>query len=680
MHSSPNIEVITSDSDPVHLGAQPAWPQPQRQSHRLLIFLSVLIMASLLSLSYVYLRPPIYGSAATLLTLVDTPQSLSHNDSNANKTSATPTNSVNTQANIIQQQLLTDEKLLTESLQRLHALGIEALAQLRLADLTHILSIAPIADTNLVELRAEGENPDILPLMINTWIDVYLEARDQQAKSGSATDQSLLQERIATLESKIAAKRNEIQSFREQHGIISSGREENRVTAQLQGLNNTLNNATEEAVKAKARLNAIKQSIARGEPVVPKTDQRSLASLQQRAQQLRERMTELERQYTRNYINVTPSLRVIPEQLKDLEHKIQDMVAYGQNSVLAEAEQDELATRQAVQAIESKIERIKQQASEFSARFAQFEALQQELTEMEALYRDAKQQLVQVEIVPVEKYPPVKVISRASRPLDPIRPDYTRDALIAISGSLLLALFAVWLTTYLAQPVATTPAFNISTISLSRGEALPANNTLAITPPTSRQTPALAFATPGFLADQPLNDLFHASSNTTRSFIALLLSGLSVTEILNLNTSQIDNANYCLHVGGNHPRTLPLTSMVIDLLNATPWLENNASGSLTEDDINAMLRCSAIDADFDLSEAAVADSIRNSYIVYLVRQGIRLNELSAILGPISPTLLAAFGRFSPPGKGKSMMEIERVHPLLRAIAISLSGPTPAAEE
>src|SRR6185503_20468055 len=64
---------------------------------------------------------------------------------------------------------------------------------------------------------------------------------------------------------------------------------------------------------------------------------------------------------------------------------------------------------------------------------------------------DTQERLVQVKASNREKYPQVSVVSRAYETRDPIRPDYSRDALIVLAGSLLLGLFAVWVSEYLTQ-------------------------------------------------------------------------------------------------------------------------------------------------------------------------------------------------------------------------------------
>lgn len=77
-------------------------------------------------------------------------------------------------------------------------------------------------------------------------------------------------------------------------------------------LNESLNTASEEEVIAKSRLDSINKAMSRGQAVVPHEDTRTLSLLEQRAQELREELDELDRRYTREYMELSPSLRVVP--------------------------------------------------------------------------------------------------------------------------------------------------------------------------------------------------------------------------------------------------------------------------------------------------------------------------------------------------------------------------------
>ena len=68
-NSFPQIEIIPNQQDfnPVEPASAPWY-----RSQRFLVFIIVFLLSSLLSLAYVYSRPAIYKSYATLLTVAQT--------------------------------------------------------------------------------------------------------------------------------------------------------------------------------------------------------------------------------------------------------------------------------------------------------------------------------------------------------------------------------------------------------------------------------------------------------------------------------------------------------------------------------------------------------------------------------------------------------------------------------
>ena len=281
--------------------------KPWYRSRRFAVFGIVFLCSAGLGLSYVYSRPAQYRSSATLLTV--TPTAIDQHSGVAD-----------VQHVVIQKHILTGPEILAETLLRLQdAQDVSLEAHLSLSELRRMLRVQPVAGTNLVELSAEGHDPYILPLLINTWIDVYLETRAKQVEQSTDVTIDSLRKELQDLNARIKSKRKQLEDFRRIYDITSLGRDENEVLARLKGLNDSLNKAQEEEVTAKAHLDAVRHSIAMGQPVVPEQDKQSMRVLELRLQQLREKLAEFDRRYTRDYLAKQPALKVIPEQIKELE-------------------------------------------------------------------------------------------------------------------------------------------------------------------------------------------------------------------------------------------------------------------------------------------------------------------------------------------------------------------------
>lgn len=632
--------------------------KPGHRSRRFSIFCIVFLISATISLAYNYSRPAIYRSSATLLTSAMTAVDRESGDPDIQHVA-------------IQRQFLLGHELIAETLARLKAAD-KSLLYLTIPDIQNLLHVEPVAETNLVEIQAEDSDPKFLPVLINTWIDVYLDARTEEVKQLTSDTTRILEDELKGLADKVDIARAELEAFRKDHDISSTGREENEALARLKGLTDSLNKASEDEVKARANVDAIKSAISRGKAVVPDDEKGSLLEFELRLQDLREKLGDLDKKFTREYINLHPEFKFIPEQIRELEAVIKDKRQVGKNIVLTDAEVTYAAAQQTVREIRSQLNEHKHLASAFTTKFAKHDALKSDLESLEKLYRETQERLVQVKTGHREKYPQVTVISRAYEPRDPVRPDYSRDALIAIMGSLLLGLFSVWLFEYLTQkkeeqqsPVAVFGIHNYP----SAGAELVNYSQAKLSPVDPKTNTALASPSYRELSSHQLRILLNASNLKGKQLISLLLSGLNIDEAASLQPGQINLKAATITITGKTPRIIPISGSLKSLFEQSgghpAW---DADDPGLRIDLSAALVCAAVDSGLPEPQEITADVIRHSYIAYLVRQGLRLSDLEQITGHLAPSAISSYGAYSPPQQGRHIYEIELLHPALMASA------------
>ncbi len=630
-------------------------PQIWYRSRRLRIFATVFAIALGVGLLAVFLRPPIYRASASLLTTAKPAADQSETI-------------VDPQHVAIQQVLLTGQPLLVETLKRLEWDGLLSPDELTPEDIKAMLTVEPIPATNLVELKAEGPQRNLLAPLVNTWIDVYLEARAREIQAATGTTLAALREQLTALDEKIVAKRQELEEFRRRYDIASLERSENDILARLNGLTKTLNQVSEEAVKAKARLEAIRAAIADGKPVVPQEDSRTLAALEARAQALREELTSLRQRFTSDYIRLNPQYRKIPKQLQEVEGKIQQLVGNGQKAVLVQAEQDYASARQAVEETKQQLAQHKRLAAEFSARFAEHEALVRELEQMETREREFQDRITQLEVKQMEKYPQVEVVERAFRQQYPIRPKYLRDAALAVAASVALGLLAVWLVEYLTRRETSLPETRL-TLAGIHVYATPETSKLVghLTPVSQAalEEPAQTVLEPPFpreLQRGELESLFDHADLRTRQSAAMLLSGLTPDEITCLEVTHLDLSQGTLFAPPPDRRAIPLAPRL------STWLAASGGSPLVpadREELAKLVYLAAVEARLPEPETITPEAIRHTYLLYLIRQGLRLTELEKAAGTMTLAQLSAYGRLMPPGDTRALGEVERIHPCLK---------------
>lgn len=665
---------------------EPPAPPPGR---RLRWFLAVFLLALATSLLYVWQRPAVYQATASVLTVA--PDSMDPGGVAADESTDSPATpgpvpvEGGIQHVMVQRQTLLGTPLLEET-RRLLAQGESFPGPVPdLVALHDVLSVATVPGTNLVELRARGPDPAILAPLVNAWTDAYEALRLRAARNTQVATTTALDDETTQLARRVEAKRTELEEFRRIHDIVSTRDTDNQALARLKGLNDALNKATEEEAKAQGRLDAVRAAIARGRPVLAPREAQGLAELEKTAHDLRQQAKDIAKRFTSQYSLLQPQVKDVPAQLQQIEAAIAAKQQEATASALSEAEQALAAARQSVTSLQRQMTALKKEAATFTARFARHDALAKDLAQLEALYREAQGRQVRVEVKPVAIEPRLQIIDRAYTPNRPIWPDYWRDSGIALGGSLGLALLVLLIHDFVTrrERAAALRMPDIRVFSVSEQLMLRRQEESALALQRLPGSPALpGHAMPSLAAPEPreltepeLRLLLEAADEPARQAIALLLSGLTLEEAAALGPDAIDLAAGRLHSGGDRPRDLPLAPRL------RAWLAGTAARPAWSDepqpeaaDLAAHVAYAAADA--GLADPAMVDAaaLRHTYIIHLVRQGLRLADLERVVGKLPPRVLAGYARFSPAGPGLRAESVPLVHPVLAHIGSDTTPP------
>lgn len=649
-------------SSPFTMSQPPLEKTPWHRSYRSQIFAATFLLVMVVGSILNFARPAIYRSEAVVLTTVQTELDTAPRD-------------VDLEYVVIQQKLLTGLKLLDETLKRAAETGVDY------HDLPadsfqfeSMLAVSLVPETNLVELSIEGPHAQALPVLINGLITTYSELRNEAiALSVTNTNESLTEQKLL-LEQKILKKRDDIDDYRAEHNILSLARDENQVYARLGGLTESLNKASEEVVTAKARRNAIHAALARGEPVVPAGEEQSLTVLEVTQQRLQGELAELDSRYTREYMARRPSMQAVIQQLADVEKQIKQKISVGKKRVLSQIEREYEAAVIAQQSIQQQLDEHKQKAIEFSARFAEHEAMKEELLQLEASSRELLQRLTSIDIKQQQRYPQIEVIESGYLPTRSVRPDYWRDTGLLFLVAFFLGLAAIWFYEFVRRsgkddepPAPVQP--NIFAMTEARLPSYPADlleqghrPVSTLPEPDSKPEPEEIVELDLYKMDR----LLEAADLETQQVIALVLSGFTLAELVALSLDDIHVENDKYFITGSDNRVIRLSAAVANLLEQTEgapfWLQKNEPCSTEQ--LEALLRCAAVDAGID-RPVIDSETIRHSYIGYLVREGIKLSELAKLVGVLSPVKRAEYAKFSPPGAGLVVDQINPVYPALQ---------------
>lgn len=630
-------------------------PAAAANRRRRAVFGLTFVIAGVLGLAFVFLRPAEYQAIARLqITLPAAAEVAVERKEEANALFLTEV------------QVLTSRPLVEKLLAEMQArqLALPGDGRDPVGEVQRGLAAVPVPGTTIVELKAVGPQAPPLAPLLNTLYEVYRDhlAAAYSRASGETSEQT--REEAGSLAAQIQEKRRAIDAFRARHNIVSLEREENQVLAQAKGQGASVTAARDKLYAAEGRLRSLREAIASGKAVVRAKDNPTLAGIEQRLSQAREELRDMERNFTEAYLNFDPKAKSLRIRIANLEEQLKQTRESGQQAALHEAEEEVAGARAALDRLNQQVAGDRSAVQTFTARLAEYKAMQEELGRLESLRASAVERSAGLDSSRRGRAPTVRLLEPASTPQSAWRPLYARDAAIAVAASLLLALLVVWVVEF----------FN-------RSDAQPAivmGRAWAPMPPGPERPPPLAAAMPGLLPgvatlpreldDEEVGALIEAAVPEARPALVALLSGLQVEDILALRGRDIDPASRQIRLPG---RSAPLPEPLLSFLGPAaaeadaPVFRKTDGGGLTAEELEANVAFAAHDARLIQAEEVNAAALRHTYTAYLVRQGARFGDLGRLIGRLPAEAMAAYGPLAPPGAKRPIEEIDPVLPALR---------------
>lgn len=651
--AGPQVEILSRPAGPSTVKT------PLRHSGRFKLFALVFLLVLGAGSAWNFSRPPLYRAVAT--TLVEVPEGIGFSAGE---------DGADTQNVAVQGRILLARDLLADTLERAVRQN-SSLAGLDPDSLRNMLDVQSTPETNLVEMGATGGDPEQLAALVNAWTEAYLARRQSQVESDVDQTLARLQEEYDRLDASKREKAAELNDYRERNDIDTMESEGNQALARLNALTAELNKARAEQVKAEAEQSALEEAIARGEPVVPQSEKGDLVALESKADELRNRLAELEKRYTAVYLNNEPTLRDLPGELRSLDENIARLKAEGREYLRSTARRDLERARRQVQVQEQQLAVARSEASRFTARYARYETLKQDLEKLDELHRELEGRLVEIKAKAPERYAQVKVIEPAFVPRTPIQPDYWRDFLYTLAAAGLSALLAVLLVEFLSRrtrdeddalPVTGVRVFAPMAAGVS-GETV---ERLADQSPESiaqAETPSLPGSILRELLIGEVRALTELADPATRQLIGLLLCGLTPQECADLAEADFDLDAGLVRAPGEG-RSLALgPELVSHLASHRPLpLWSGASGSAGVDGLSTRIGLLAHDAGLAHPAEIGVGALRHTYICYLVRQGARLTEIEQVIGRVPAGELSRYAAYRPSGPAKPLSDLDLVYP------------------
>lgn len=418
------------------LSATGSYPSRARanQPSRSKIFVIALVVSLAMGFGYLLILDPVYRSVASLL--ISAPVAIDQRSEDAD-----------VQQVAVQREILLSQAVLERTAQ--HLAEAQRAPVLSTASIRERLRVEPVAETNLVELSAEGTDKAFLPILVNHWVEVYQQIRAEDVRRNLEQTSAAIARELEQLATRVTKARDQLGSYREERNIVSAEREENEALSRLRGLNRSLSGAMEDEIKARSQLEEAQEASSKGTQMIPPSQVRYVQDLENRLTAQQAKLAVLERKYTRDYINLTPDFKRIPEEITALEEELRSIRSSSASRAVSEAQEEYDRARRVVSNLRTEFAERKAEAREVTAVFAEHEALVTDLEELERLYRDTLTRQAQLETREFDRHAQVSLIAKASE-AQLVWPNYTLLLLYIVAGALLVALFCVWLLDWLS--------------------------------------------------------------------------------------------------------------------------------------------------------------------------------------------------------------------------------------
>ncbi len=303
------------------------------------------------------------------------------------------------------------------------------------------LSVTPIRDTEMIEIKVRAVTPEEAAFIANTLTDAYREKNRLMSQEEVRQVKNFLEEQLSVIQKQLAESENRLKEFKEREKVVALPEETQELIKKLAEFETLYNEALTELNSYRERLEYIDQQLAKNKQSF---DIESI-SASTYFEELKKQMAMLQSRratYVANMINEgvynknDPQLMKYDDQIKILTDRMKSEIAKlaAQEIINPVAVNEELFSRKVaveanIEALKPKVASLKKIVDEYEA---QLESLPQKSLQLARLERAAqvdekiylmmKEKYEESRINEVGQLGDVRIIDPAKPPKEPIKP------------------------------------------------------------------------------------------------------------------------------------------------------------------------------------------------------------------------------------------------------------------
>ena len=308
------------------------------------------------------------------------------------------------------------------------------------------LSVENVTKSNVIQVSFRHENPQIAANAVNQLIDYF---KEKHLEIFSDPKASFMGNQLMIYRQKLQESEDNLEAFKQQHGIISIVEQRRLLLEQRVGLDTSLKDAENRLVELQQKLTSLKKwmhTVSENVPQYQETERYQIIDdAKSKLLELQLREQELIGSYNENsrlLVNVRTEIALVKEFLEDQGKDIKKKVRTGKNEVYQGIEMQVGDTEAERSSLTAKIATIKEQIAQLDNQMEDLELRDKELTNLqrevvinEENYQTYVKKLEEARIttdMDQQKMVSIRVIQAATVPVRPVKPRKRLNIMLGI--------------------------------------------------------------------------------------------------------------------------------------------------------------------------------------------------------------------------------------------------------
>lgn len=587
-----------------------------------LLLSGIFAVVSVVGLSWVYSQPAVYQSEAVLEM------------SNAGPDFGYSSVSLLEQIGRIKHKI-TRRSLYVEVQKQMQSKHQQ---QITSNDIANNLVILPDLTSQKINVQFTGSEPQLVQTTLEVLLAEFFTVHNEDLRENNSLDLAAQAEAIENVDQQIEITREQVSELAKENRIVSLQGEENQAIAQLKSINDKLNQAiarVDEGVEQLARIELARQL---NSPMLHPDDTDAIAALETQIGGLEREFEALGRRYTEAYLSLDPALVEKQARLKELKQQLLFKRETSAEKYEQAVKLDIALDKESVKGFEQRIDDLNAKAQAFSFTLQEYARLNDTLEQLETQKDLFEQRLAEAA---QRRELQVSMAEEPFLPDSPIGPDYMMMSLYVIGIAALSGVAVLVLFTYINRQSASTAVNNLTVVPnmMPNGNNsaqlidAPKQELIAEQQQEKLQQQALLSSSPALqlLTQENVQALYNVSNELTQSVILLAMAGVAEDEVATLDLNSLDIEHAQIMLEARLPRTLSVKHFGDHAIEMVSKQLTRLTHLSSEDITNAIVN-SAIDAQIANAESLDYAALRQTYMAFLLSQGMKINQLESVVG------------------------------------------------